>query len=187
MYSGGHTHTHTHTHTQKANKTPPSISSFPTAVNHRYQQKVCYFCSPPVWAPALCANLYSVDWLDGQSTWPIYAYERILWKLSSRLMTGMKLSHARAINCTTMSNVNSFSLVFSIFCEAWESSIPLPPASPQQKWSNWIYCLLLLLKVASSFECFCHQDNQSWTDINTSYKYSWLIIFCTAVMVIIGL
>lgn len=35
----------------------------------------------------LCANLYSVDWLDGQSTWPIYEYERIFIRLSS-LMTG---------------------------------------------------------------------------------------------------
>ena len=79
----GHTHTHTHTHTKKPiNPTnsvqhPLSISRLPTAVNHSHQPKCDALFSSTV-GLLLCANLYSVDWLDGQSTWPTSSYERIL-------------------------------------------------------------------------------------------------------------
>lgn len=120
--------------------TAPYISKFPIAVNHRYRHKACHFVLLQC-GLLLCANLYSVDWLDGQSTWPIYANERLLLKLSC-LMTRLKLHRARAINCTTMSNVNSFSLVFSIFCEAWYASNSL--SFPLSLAKQHLYLVLLV-------------------------------------------
>lgn len=72
----------------------------------------------------LSASFYSVDWLIGQSTWPTYAYERIFIK-AFMSDDGLKLSYVRAINCTTMSDVNSLCLVLHIFCGAQDVSYHL--------------------------------------------------------------
>lgn len=72
----------------------------------------------------LSASFYSVDWLIGQSTWPTYAYERIFIK-AFMSDDGLKLSYVRAINCTTMSDVNSLCLVLRIFCGAPDVSYHL--------------------------------------------------------------
>lgn len=99
----------------------------------------------------LCANLYSADWLDGRSTWPTYAYERVFMN-AFMSDEGLKLSNSGAIRCNTKSKFNSFTLVSII----------------RKK-------LQVFLKRQISNECpesrpYSHQDNRSWTENSISLK-----------------
>lgn len=162
----------------KPTATPPSISRFLAAMNHSHHLKrVTLFCCSS--RLQLSANLYSVDWLDGQSTCPIYANERISWSAF--------MSHNKALTYESNQSrdfVNYCSLVFSIFSEAWDGFTPqssiftqcLTRQEVQNKWSrSWAYFSLFL---SSRLKFIVSRATNSRQEKNpTSYKYSWPIIF----------
>lgn len=172
----------------KPTATPPSISRFLAAMNHSHHLKriTLFCCSSRL---QLSANLYSVDWLDGQSTCPIYANERISWNAF--------MSHNKALTYESNQSwdfVNYCSLVFSIFSEAWDGFTPqssiftqcLTRQEVQNKWSrSWAYFSLFLssrLKFIVSRATNSRQEKKTPPAINTLGQ-----LFSTAVIVIMYL
>lgn len=85
---------------QKKPINPPNSEQHPHVFQGFLQwitTKVCYFVLLHC-RLLFCVNLYSVDWLDGQSTWPIYAYKKDFIK-AFMSDDALKLSHAKAISC----------------------------------------------------------------------------------------
>lgn len=148
----------------------------------------------------LSASFYPVDWLIGQSTWPTYAYERIFIK-AFMSDDGLKLSYVRAINCATMSDVNSLFLVFSIFCGAQDVSYHLyrkvaslfspcqdeqvpHPKKKEKKRGSWIYVFIFIYTWIFRLWFIVTRTTRPRQKIIPAINtLGWL--FCTAVKVII--